>query len=261
VLRASIARILEEEGYTVDDAADGAAALHIVDDDPPDAILLDVMMPGMNGKQFLQQLRDDGREIPVVMMTALQGLGSDRLVELGADDLVEKPFDVDELLNKVALALYRRGELDTMMDRPAVPREGGPLTLPPEAEAPAMAGTVLMLDHDHDLLASFDRQLAARGFTMVALSRLSADLPRLAIALEPAAIFLELDGPSIDGMEVLRDLRAQPALGRIPILMCVNDETKLEAVAQEIRRLDADYAVKPRDIDRALKFVDDARRA
>lgn len=259
VLRASIARILEEEGYSVANAADGAAALDIVADDPPDAILLDVMMPGMNGKEFLQQLRrTNGSDIPVVVMTALQGIASDRLVELGANDMVEKPFDVDELLNKVALALFRSGEYETLMERPAVPRDS---EVPREPEpAPGRAGgTVLMLDQDHELMARMDRLLADRGHTLVTLTRPGADLTRLAIALEPIALFLELDGP-VDGLALLRELRASHALRDVPIMMCAGSAAAANRHRAEIEALRAEVAIKPRDIERAIAFVERAAR-
>src|SRR5205814_1231055 len=79
-----------------------------------DAILLDLMMPGMNGRQFLQALRDDPAyaSVPVLIMTAVHGLELN-LATIGASEVVEKPFkNVDELLNKVALAVYRSRDAD-----------------------------------------------------------------------------------------------------------------------------------------------------
>jgi two-component system response regulator MprA len=113
MLRRSVARILEEEGYEVAHATDGADALAQIRNRRPDAILLDVMMPRMNGREVLEQLRSNAQSagIPVVIMTALQTIDPDRAEALGADDLVEKPFDVDVLLNKVALALFRAGNM------------------------------------------------------------------------------------------------------------------------------------------------------
>jgi DNA-binding response OmpR family regulator len=107
MVREAVGRVLSSEGYAVAYAHDGADAIARLADDPPDAILLDLMMPGMNGRQFLSALRTEiGSDLPVVVMTAVHGLGQ-RAISLGATDVVEKPFDVDELLNKVALAVFR----------------------------------------------------------------------------------------------------------------------------------------------------------
>ena len=104
---------------------DGADALDRVHAARPDVILLDLMMPGMNGRQFLQALRDDKAysEVPVLIMTAVHGLEIN-LAAIGASEVVEKPFDLDDLLNKVALAVYRSRDanaLDAVADRPSSP--------------------------------------------------------------------------------------------------------------------------------------------
>lgn len=111
-LRQSVAQVLEEEGYTVDHATDGLAALSQVEQHRPDLILLDVLMPNMNGRQVLEELRrrSETRSIPILVMSAVSGIETNRSMALGASDIVEKPFDLDELLNKVALALYRSQE-------------------------------------------------------------------------------------------------------------------------------------------------------
>ena len=78
------------------------------------------MMPGMNGRQFLQALRDDPayEHVPVLIMTAVHGLNVN-LATLGASEVVEKPFKIEELLNKVALAVYRSRDADTAPQRAA----------------------------------------------------------------------------------------------------------------------------------------------
>src|SRR5438067_13076621 len=108
MVRETLGQVLTDEGYVVDLAVDGKTALECVHAARPDVILLDLMMPGMNGRQFLQALRDDPTyaNVPVLIMTAVHGLEVN-LATLGASEVVEKPFNVDELLNKVALAVYR----------------------------------------------------------------------------------------------------------------------------------------------------------
>src|SRR5690606_23013452 len=98
---------------TVDAAADGVDALARIHERRPDAILLDVLMPRMNGKQLLRALRrsKDNARIAVVVMTAVSGMMPQHAA-VDATEMVEKPFDVDELLNKVALAVCRTRLLD-----------------------------------------------------------------------------------------------------------------------------------------------------
>src|SRR5678816_3709256 len=116
MVRETLGQMLTDEGYSVDVAVDGEEALDRVHAARPDAILLDLMMPGMNGRQFLQALRDEPayERVPVLIMTAVHGLEVN-LATLGASEVVEKPFNVDELLNKVALAVYRSRDANTLL--------------------------------------------------------------------------------------------------------------------------------------------------
>lgn len=93
--------------YQVDIAADGANALRLARQDPPDLILLDLMLPGIDGLDVCRELRKTS-EVPIIMITA-RGEEMDRVVglELGADDYLAKPFSVRELLARVKAVLRR----------------------------------------------------------------------------------------------------------------------------------------------------------
>ncbi|NIM50644.1 MAG: response regulator [Gemmatimonadales bacterium] len=95
---------LEFEGYVVTTAADGKEALQRITDEKPDLILLDIMMPTMNGYQVCRELKvnADTRPIPVLMLTA-KSQESDKFwgKEAGADDYVTKPFDMEDLIEKI----------------------------------------------------------------------------------------------------------------------------------------------------------------
>ena len=99
---------LEIEGYTVDVAADGPEGLAAARRTPPDLVVLDLMLPGMDGYRVLRQLREGGLTMPVLILTA-RGEEADKVLgfRLGADDYVTKPFGVLELLARVE-ALLRR---------------------------------------------------------------------------------------------------------------------------------------------------------
>ncbi|PRX97231.1 two-component system response regulator MprA [Allonocardiopsis opalescens] len=107
-VRASLTRALRFNGYEVDTAADGQEALDRIAADRPDALVLDIMMPRLDGLGACRRLRAGGDDLPVLMLTARDALG-DRVAGLdaGADDYLPKPFELDELLARLR-ALLRR---------------------------------------------------------------------------------------------------------------------------------------------------------
>lgn len=138
---------LEKEHLDVITAADGASGLEIGLKHKPDLVLLDLMMPGMNGMEVCKQLRADPRtaRVPIIMLTA-KASETDKIVglEMGADDYITKPFSVRELLARVRAVLrrgtntstektstIRRGELNIDIDRHEVTWAGKKLTLTP----------------------------------------------------------------------------------------------------------------------------------
>lgn len=104
-------RGLEEHGYAVDVAGDGDAALAFASTEPYDLVVLDVMLPDVDGFTVCRQLRNEARNMPVLMLTALDAV-EDRVAGLdsGADDYLAKPFDPRELLARVR-ALLRRDQV------------------------------------------------------------------------------------------------------------------------------------------------------
>ena len=101
---------LQFEGYDVVVAADGQAALKAALEQSPDIVLLDIMMPKMDGLEVCRRIRDAGFTIPILMLTAKsQEIDVVRGLEMGADDYVTKPFSVRELLARIKAALRRTG--------------------------------------------------------------------------------------------------------------------------------------------------------
>jgi two-component system response regulator MprA len=101
-------------GYTVDLAEDGELALSIARDQPPDLVVLDVMLPGMDGLEVCRRLRAGEPNLPVLMLTAKDRV-PDRVAGLdaGADDYLVKPFAFDELLARIRALLRRARPLET----------------------------------------------------------------------------------------------------------------------------------------------------
>jgi two-component system response regulator MprA len=122
-VRDSLSRTLRFEGYTVSIASDGASALELIRAEKPDGVILDVMMPVLNGLDSCRVLRAEGNFVPVLMLTARSDV-SDRVAGLdaGADDYLAKPFALQELLARVR-ALMRRTEYAT--GGASVPETGG----------------------------------------------------------------------------------------------------------------------------------------
>lgn len=114
-MRESLRRSLSFNGYTVDLAEDGVEALEAITNERPDALVLDVMMPRLDGLEVCRQLRSTGDDLPILVLTARDSV-SERVsgLDAGADDYLPKPFALEELLARLRALLRRTG-----------PEEGG----------------------------------------------------------------------------------------------------------------------------------------
>jgi len=119
--------VLETEGYEVREAADGEAALDAMATDPPDCMVLDLMMPRVNGYGVLEAMRErglDGQTRVVMLTCCSQEEDVERCFRLGADEYLTKPVDVDYLLDTVRdLMAQTMGDLRTRRDRATDPAE------------------------------------------------------------------------------------------------------------------------------------------
>jgi signal transduction histidine kinase len=106
--------LLESEGYTIDLVSDGETALEKVAQSPPDLILLDVMMPGMDGYEVTRRIRNNPQinYIPILLITAFHESSVVEGLDAGADDFIRKPFDTDELLARVRSLLRLKHSID-----------------------------------------------------------------------------------------------------------------------------------------------------
>lgn len=104
-----ITRALEKEGYGVDSCFDGEEAMNYLESAEYDGVILDIMMPKMDGHQVLKKLRARGSDLPILFLTARDSI-ADRVagLDLGADDYLIKPFDFDELLARVRAMMRKR---------------------------------------------------------------------------------------------------------------------------------------------------------
>jgi two-component system response regulator MprA len=109
-VRESLRRSLSFNGYTVELAEDGVEALEAITNERPDAVILDVMMPRLDGLEVCRQLRSTGDDLPILVLTARDSV-SERVAGLdaGADDYLPKPFALEELLARLRALLRRTG--------------------------------------------------------------------------------------------------------------------------------------------------------
>ncbi|REF99669.1 DNA-binding response OmpR family regulator [Asanoa ferruginea] len=163
-----VCRYLEHAGYEVSHAADGVAALVAVAEQSPHLVVLDLMLPGIDGLQVCRRLRGRPDSVPIIMLSAL-GTEQDRLVglQLGADDYLTKPFSPRELVLRVQSVLRRAGA-PAVPERPEVLRDGD-LVVETGPRIASLAGVELALTlREFDLLAHFLRH-PGRAFTRAEL--------------------------------------------------------------------------------------------
>ena len=156
---------LRREGYQVNTAADGTAGLRIAREWKPDLLILDLMLPGMDGLEVCRQLRKE-TNLPILMLTARES-ETDRVVglELGADDYITKPFHMRELIARVKAHLRRMQSVRAEKNPSAsgeTPSEGplqfSDLTIDPVRGEVLQAGKALALKHkEFELLLYFAR--------------------------------------------------------------------------------------------------------
>lgn len=168
---------LEIEGYEVDVAADGPEGLRRAREMAPDLVILDVMLPGMDGFRVLRTLRDEKRNMPVLVLTA-RGEESDKVrgLKLGSDDYVTKPFGLLELLARVEALLRRGGSPDAIdrfgdieIDRSArtVTRLGSPVDLAPKEYDLLIA----LLDRNGAVITRIDLMRQVWGYADSVITR------------------------------------------------------------------------------------------
>ncbi len=151
-VRESLEIALQLEGYEIVLARDGRAALAAVDEHEPDALVLDVGLPFLDGFTVARTIRADGSDLPILMLTARDTVG-DRVTGLdaGADDYLAKPFALDELFARVR-ALLRRTSVVAATSATSL----GDVSLDPTSRKAARAGRDLVLTRtEFDLLELF----------------------------------------------------------------------------------------------------------
>ena len=162
MVRDVLARYLEKDGFVVETAEDGEGALTALQRSAPDVVLLDLMLPRIDGLEVLRRIRE-GRAPPVIMLTA-KGAETDRIVglELGADDYVVKPFSPKELVARVRAVLRRSSTAVMLREQPI--RVGDVEIDPQRIRVAASGRPVELTPTEFQLLATLARE-PGRVFT------------------------------------------------------------------------------------------------
>lgn len=158
-----LTRSLESEGYEVEAAEDGIRGLEMARTRSPDLIVLDLMLPGIDGYSVLRQLREKGSDVPVLILTA-RSEEADKVVgfRLGADDYVTKPFGLSELLARVEAILRRARSGDKREDEKLAVEKFDNVTINVPARSVSKGETAVALTpKEFDLLLALVRRRGA----------------------------------------------------------------------------------------------------
>jgi CheY-like chemotaxis protein len=232
-VRRLLAFELEPYGVRILEAPDGRTGLELAREEKPDAILLDVLMPRLDGWQTLRALKDDPetRRIPVVMISIVENRAFG--FSLGAFDYLVKPIDRRALVG----ILSRAGVF-------------------------ASHGHVLVVDDEQDVLALLAKELEGAGYRVRTAGGGAEALAQIEEE-RPAAVLLDLLMPPPDGFEVLYRIRENPHLRDVPVVvvtakeLTADDYARLNGSAQRILRK---RAVTGRLLDEVLRAVEPEER-
>ena len=239
MIREALKTILETEGYDVCEAVNGIDACEAVSRNLPDLVLLDVMMPVMDGFEVLKVLRNnpDTSNLPVVMLTSTPAdVGEQTALDLGVAHYISKPWRADMVQAAVRMALRTVGN-----------QRGTEST------------NILIVDDEPMIRESLKKILEIEGYDVFEAANGRAACEIVSKIL-PDLILLDVNMPEMDGFEVMKVLRNNPDTSNLPVVIL----TSTPAVVGELTALDlgvAHYISKPWRIDMVHAAVRTALRS
>ncbi len=238
---------LAAEYYQVSSARDGFEALTIAREWQPDLILLDVMMPGMDGYECCRQLKDDAvtLHIPVVMVTAL-GEPGERLrgLEAGADDFLTKPVDYDTLMARVRSLVRLKRLLDEWRARGDTARALGLST--DRVLIPSIAGARALVVDDWDQSAQSIHDALAEDGVISAYARDCAEAIKVTATVNFDILIVSLSLADEDPLKLISVLRASDATHETPMLL-VGEPGEKDRILRGFELGANDWLVQPID--------------
>ncbi len=252
--------VLEGAGHTVDVVRDGQAALDYLLRFIPDGIILDLMMPGVDGFEVLEKIRDRDAtaHIPVLILTAKDLTPKDlsRLNSNNIQQLIHKgDVDRQRLLSKITKMLahwVEDRETKKKVEQETARTEQGMPKVTPETENKQMSSAILIVEDNPDNLTTVSAILR-QTYSLLTAADGEAGL-RMALQERPSLILLDMSLPKMDGFEVLRALKQNTEMMHIPVIAMTAHAMK----GDRERMMDAgcdDYISKPLDPNEVLNKI------
>ncbi|MSO89785.1 MAG: PleD family two-component system response regulator [Rhodospirillaceae bacterium] len=248
---------LSSEYFDVSTAADGPTALAQIRQSPPDLVLLDVMMPGMDGFEVCRRIRADiaTQHLPVVMVTALSDI-EDRVkgLEAGADDFLTKPVDDTALFARIRSLVRMKMTMDEWRLREATRQQIGAVV---DARPPSLAdaqGARILLVEDVEVTARRIKDVLASDRHKVEVAASARNALALTEGRDFDLILLSLTLGSDDGLRLCSQLRSQERTRQVPILLII-EPADVQKLAKGLDLGAADYLGRPLDRNEVLARV------
>lgn len=237
-----LSAMLSHSGYEVIRAYSGEEALRMAKQSKPDIILLDIMMPGMDGYEVTETLKKDPETglIPVVLVTALEGV-DDKVkgLDAGADDFLTKPVNQIELTARMRSMI----KLKKLQEEVTARKEALAGIASFEMEEKTAKKTVIIVEDDEKTAKQFSLILNSSGYEAVVAKDGNEALSVIG-RRKPDIILLDILLPDITGIELLRRLKSYPSTEDIPVIIC----SVLSDLETKVKGIDTgadDYLIKP----------------
>jgi putative two-component system response regulator len=228
-MQLALREVLEREGYHVDTASNGNSALEIMETHPPDLILSDTLMPGMDGFELLEAVRSKpaGENLPFIFLTAATSHEAKSTGNaLGADDYITKPITSRELLTTIQDCLRQDSKLRTSQKMPEDNRT-----------------TLLVVEDDLAMLVALRDILEGAGYRVFTATHGESAL-ELFQEKRPSLILSDISMPVMDGVALFEAIRARPGGTAIPFIFLTARGTREDVFAGMSLGAD-DYITKP----------------
>lgn len=234
---------LKNENYQLLKAYNGEQAIQVASDEHPDVILLDIMMPDMNGYNVTQRLKSNKftKNIPIILVTALDGSDNRiRGLEVGADEFLTKPVNRHELIARMRSLLKMKQMHDELENRHSIAKKL--LSIDSKQEYIAR---VLVVEDEDILSQQMQLVLQDQDFQVIIAHNLT-EAEKIVAENPPDVVILDRVLPDGDGLQMLREWTDTPTLTEMPVIIL----TVLNDLASKIEGIDQgadDYLVKPLD--------------
>lgn len=247
---------LSNEYYDVVTAEDGFQAIKQAKEHSPDLILLDVMMPGMDGFETCRQMKADFdiSHIPVVMVTALNS-PEDRVngLQAGADDFLTKPIDDAALMARVRSLVRIKTLIDELRLRDQTGAEMGVLGNKANSFVMDVSGSRVLLIDDDSVQSKYVMDALARKFVVEHISKID-DTMKVAVDGNFDCILISTQLSEVDGLRLAMHLKTKDELRHVPLVIMVDEEER-EVMLKGLELGVNDYISLPPDINELLARV------